>query len=341
MSLLVALSGCPIGDDESGDSADEVGGDEAAETLGDESETDDDETDESSTDESSDGEDDGSSSDNGSFDDGSESTGDSSTDDEVGDEETTGDPPPCWDESWSGDQLPATFFFDTTEFDDQTKGSCYDAADSREWRLRFVAPSTGSFRFDTSGSDFDTTLFVHEGECGEQELACNDNYIGLSSRLHLDLEAGEVVTVTVEGADAFAEGFAKLEISEFEPAECDWTNLSPSLPKIVQGDTTGLEDHFDSACGGAGAPEKLYRFVAPGPGVYSFDTFGSSFDTVLYVWELDACGEAAPFQCNDDAGFDTGSKLLLDLEGGQKVVIGVDGFGAGDFGPFLLNVEEL
>jgi len=45
--------------------------------------------------------------------------------------------------------------------------------------------------------------------------------------------------------------------------------------------------------------------------------------------------------CNDDAGFDLQSELFVDLNGGQKIMIVVDGFGPADFGQFLLNVEKL
>lgn len=347
----VALGGCPIGGEDSGEHGDEVGNDESRETDSDSGRPEDDteestdDTDDTGESTSESGEESTTETTESSSEDSESSTdtdtsGTESTDTDT-DTDTTGETPPCFDESWAGDEFPTFFFFDTTEFDDQVDASCTSAA-TREWRLRFTAPWAGTFRFRTHGSDFDTVLYAHPGECGEPELACNDNFNGLASRLKLDLEAGETITVTVEGAHAFAEGPGQLKVNEVPANPCWWTNIGPgNLPKTVQGNTGNFEDSFDSACGGFGAPEKLYRFVAPEDGVYRFSTEGSSFDTVLYAWDLAECGEVPPFVCNDDSGFDTDSTLLLDLDEGQKIVVGVDGFGPGDFGPFLLHVEAL
>jgi hypothetical protein len=247
------------------------------------------------------------------------------------------DPNRCWDDTWSGDVLPHVILGNTTDHFDMFTGSCGDGP-APNWELGFIAPWDGHFAFDTSGSSFDTVVYVHDGECGDKELACNDDFIGLDSRVVVELDEGELITVSVDGTGPFEQGLFTLEISEAVLPVCETEFVLPALPTIVLGDTSDADSQLASGCGGEGAPERLYEFVAPGPGSYRFDTFGSSFDTVLYA--LDEC-EEAPLACNDDADFDIQSELVLNLAGGQHVMIVVDGFGPGDAGPFLLNVEEV
>lgn len=244
----------------------------------------------------------------------------------------------CWDNHWEGDSLPAVILGNTIGLSHDFSGSCSAGLPSSDYQLGFTAPWDGTFAFDTAGSSFDTVLYIHRGVCGMPELECNDDFYGTESHVELELEAGEVVTVNVDGVDGFSEGPFKLTITEVIPPSCDTAFIIPNLPAFIQGDTSTAEDEFASGCGGIGAPEDLYRFVAPGPGTYRFDTSGSSFDTVIYTME--ECG-GPPYACNDDDNFDLQSELILELDGGEKVLLAVDGFGPGDSGPYLLNVEEL
>jgi hypothetical protein len=268
------------------------------------------------------------------FGDGDGDTGDGDGDYGEGDSD---DPLRCWDDTWAGDTLPHVILGNTIGRVDDSTGSCGIGL-APDYQLGFVAPWSGSFAFDTSGSSFDTVVYVHEGECGEDELACNDDFIGLDSRVVVNLSQGEIVTVSVDGTGAFQEGLFKLTISEAVIPVCDPQFIPPNLPTIVLGDTSGANSQLASGCGGDGAKEQVYQFVAPGPGSYRFDTFGSSFDTVLYV--LDECA-GPPLTCNDDAGFDLQSELVVHLAGGEKILVVVDGFGPDDAGPFLLNVQKI
>ncbi|MFO7561338.1 MAG: hypothetical protein R6X02_01740 [Enhygromyxa sp.] len=258
-------------------------------------------------------------------------------DGDPGDGDGDDDPLRCWDDTWSGGPLPHVILGNTLGLDDDSIGSCGIGA-APDYQLGFVAPWSGSFMFDTGGSSFDTVLYVHEGKCGEAELTCNDDFIGLDSRVVVELAQGEVITLSVDGTGAFEQGLFKLTISEAVVPVCEPEFIPPNLPAVVLDDTTGADSQLASGCGGEGAPERVYQFVAPGPGSYRFDTFGSSFDTVLYL--LDEC-DGPPLACNDDAGFDLQSELVVQLAGGEQVLVVVDGFGPGDAGHFLLNVAKL
>ena len=78
--------------------------------------------------------------------------------------------------------------------------SCGGGGDAApELVFRYVAPVTGSYRIDTFGSSFDTLLYVRSGDCGGRELACNDDDSGTDSRVRINLTAGEVVVIVVDG----------------------------------------------------------------------------------------------------------------------------------------------
>ncbi len=248
----------------------------------------------------------------------------------------SGDAGECWDLTSADGILPIVVSEDTSSFADDQLGSCgqFPAPD---YAFGFTAPFTGEFVFDTTGSSFDTVLYLDADECGD-ELACSDDFIGLSSKLVVPLVAGEIVTVVVDGFDANQAGPFVLTIDEYVAPVCEAELIAPTLPTIVLGDTTGAADQHAGGCGGQASPDTMYRFVAPGPGLYRFHTFGSAFDTVLYVW--DEC-EGPELGCSDDANLELQSEVVVELAGGQAVWVTVDGSDSAAFGPYQLNVQKL
>lgn len=97
----------------------------------------------------------------------------------------------------------------------------------------------------------------------------------------------------------------------------------------VLGSGTGA---FQSSCGGMGL-EQHYSFVAPYPGVFTFDTLGSAIDTVLSVNQTDCFG--TELTCNDDFG-GVPSHVEVSLVLGQQVTVRVDDYGGGG-GEYLLR----
>jgi hypothetical protein len=89
---------------------------------------------------------------------------------------------------------------DTTEGHDSFHTtSCGGAWTAADFTLLFTAPSTGTFTFDTVGSDYDTVLALLDGSCEGNEIDCNDDSHGLQSEVSVDLLAGQSVTVVVTG----------------------------------------------------------------------------------------------------------------------------------------------
>ncbi|MEQ1564576.1 MAG: hypothetical protein ABMA64_02975 [Myxococcota bacterium] len=116
-----------------------------------------------------------------------------------------------------------------------------------------------------------------------------------------------------------------------DPAACADGALGP-VPFTVGGTTVGHADTGPGTCGFGPSPEVHYTFDATADGTYVFDTFGSSFDTVLYV--SDACG-GAELACNDQSGGDQ-SQVAVELVAGQQVIVTVDGW-AGLVGDYVLS----
>ena len=107
-------------------------------------------------------------------------------------------------------------------------------------------------------------------------------------------------------------------------------------PQTLNVSTVGLpNDYSPQTCGFSNSSEYTWEFTAPAAGTYTFDTFGSNFDTVLYAQD-GACG-GAEIACNDDTG-GLQSEIVLNLVANQTVIIIVDGYSTGD-GDVVLNVQ--
>ncbi len=149
-----------------------------------------------------------------------------------------------------------------------------------------------------------------------------------------------------------------------DPTECE---AARDLTELVtqQGthtdSTVGLPNRIEPWCAPAGGtPERFLRFTAPDTGRFVVHTASAdtSFDTVLYAFSDCADPEGTSLGCNDDLTDNAGwvlpgdpselgedfaytSALSLDLEAGQEVIIGVDGYSDGEEGAFDIRVESL
>ena len=102
---------------------------------------------------------------------------------------------------------------------DRRFGSCSDFGAS-DITFSFTAPSDGAYTIDTTGSDFDTVLYILSGGCNGREIACNDDDPagGSTSALTVDLAAGEEIVIVVDGfvsilGGAPAEGMVSVNIA--------------------------------------------------------------------------------------------------------------------------------
>ena len=110
-----------------------------------------------------------------------------------------------------------------------------------------------------------------------------------------------------------------------------------AVPATESGDTTGasLEPGEPQPCGSIGST--VWYTVTPSQdGTIIFDTFGSTYDTVLAVHQGTSMGSLVLRACNDDS---TGlqSKVTVPVSAGVTYSIQVGGF-VGQTGPLTLNL---
>lgn len=138
------------------------------------------------------------------------------------------------------------------------------------------------------------------------------------------------------GMVCFAE-FVCVWAPELGPGDfsCIDQNLGGALGNAVAlGNTVGQGNDFTPGCVMSNAPDVQLVWTAPADGTYTFDTIGSSFDTVLYARE-DCVGPQ--LACNDDT-FMTQSQIMLDLVAGQSVLLVMDGWNMSS-GDYVLNIQ--
>jgi hypothetical protein len=103
---------------------------------------------------------------------------------------------------------------------------------------------------------------------------------------------------------------------------------------VATGSTGGQGNDFTPGCVMSNAADVAFVWTALIGGTYTFDTIGSSYDTVLYARE-DCVG--ATLACNDDT-VETQSEIVLDLAAGQSVMLVVDGWN-NSTGNYVLNIN--
>jgi hypothetical protein len=106
--------------------------------------------------------------------------------------------------------------------------------------------------------------------------------------------------------------------------------------RVATGNTSDGMNEITPSCAASRAPEHIYRWTPPASGIWTIDTFGSRYDTMLVVLRTCAGPELA---CNDDTpGFGTASRVSVSLRAGEAVLIVVDGW-ATSAGDYVLNIQ--
>jgi hypothetical protein len=84
------------------------------------------------------------------------------------------------------------------------------------------------------------------------------------------------------------------------------------------------DDVASTGCGGSGGRDLFFKVTLTKPEVYYFDTFTSSFDTVVRVYTK-ACalvgGGANPAACSDDICAGAQSQIALSLPAGESCIV--------------------
>lgn len=236
-----------------------------------------------------------------------------------------------------GSQLGVVAEGNTVSRSTLSMGSC-GGATSKDVTFQWTAPEAGRFEFTTSGSDFDTVLYVRDGACAGPELACNDDTAGVTSTVSLQLAAAQTVFVTVDGYDA--DGGYVLSVGR---GACRFTDLGSRLGgRVLHADSIGAPNNHAGSCGGGLGAEIVALWTAPADGEYRFSTEGTAdeVDTVLYL--LDAGCDGPELSCRDARNGSDGTHeadtLLRQMTQGESVAVVIDGRRGGDAGMVALHI---
>ena len=262
---------------------------------------------------------------------------------------------------------------DTTGLDNANSPGCQPNDGPEDvWVFAVGAPTPVCLR--TAGTQFDTVLYVREGDCQAGDLACNDDTADtVQSEVQIDALPGVPYFVFVDGF-ADAQGPYQLTI-QFAPCDqqpqdeiCDngedddldgpidcadddcaaFPACAPGLctnPLPIDREGPFFGSNLDAPanhaglCGGDAGSEVIYAFqIDDQPATVCLDTIGSTYDTVLYVRAGDCVGGAE--QCNDDIGFpNVQSQLEITTAPGTPYFVFVDAFDDENVGDYILNVR--
>lgn len=224
---------------------------------------------------------------------------------------------------------------------------------------RWTAPSSGAMTFGlvrSDDEDFDTVLTVWEGMALDDLVleAANDASVGvllnLESTVTFEASEGKTYWVAADGVfdetpdvvlrwtrdpenDAFAEGFEIGGPSGTTTGDIIFATVDP---------WSNEPDHG----GEPGGASVWWKWTPTADGPVTFDTFGSTFDTVLAVYVGDEVWEDGfPFptldlaliDSNDDAGGGSQSSITLEAVAGTDYRIAVANFDYRERGDIVLN----
>ncbi len=120
---------------------------------------------------------------------------------------------------------------------------------------------------------------------------------------------------------------------------CPAFDLGSATGEVATGSTAGGTNSLTPTCSySSSAPDVSYLWTAPADGTYAFDSFGSSFDTVLYALDYATMTcTGTSLGCNDDSS-GVQSSFRVTVTAGQKLVIVIDGYSSGS-GDYKVNIN--
>lgn len=214
--------------------------------------------------------------------------------------------------------------------------------------FRWVAPQSGAFRFDTEGSDFDTTLGVYIGASVDAlvVVARNDDISWeqsiYTSRVHFNAVEGRTYHIAVDGfgiSDFVDQGFVLLTWGPAAasvgsaPPNDDFSQaialnpLGASSGRLTTTNQRATRENSEPLhAGNSGGRSLWYRWTAPDRGLVTFTTLGSDFDTLLGVYTGAILSGLTEVAANDDIDwFQRRSQVTFQTSPGQLYHIAVDG----------------
>jgi hypothetical protein len=206
------------------------------------------------------------------------------------------------------------------------------------WYL-YTAPSSGEVTVSLLGSEFDTALVVYDtGDCYPKQddiIDENDDFGGfLQSQLTFQAVAGQQYLFEVLGYNSDEAGDGVLNVSGEEPPPPPVSNNNDCYEAMPIGEVTNLPfDTTDATLDGPHhcmySPNRWYCYTPSCTGEVTVSLAGSSFDTMLAVYDTCDCDDADDtlIECNDDTSESRQSEIVFDAVAGNQYLIEVGGYG--------------
>ena len=217
-----------------------------------------------------------------------------------------------------------------------------DVGGASVW-YQWTAPSSGLYTFDTFGSNFDTLLGVYTGSAVNalSVVASSDNAgTSAQSRVTFNAIVNTTYYIAVDGKSTGIDPGTGLPRSQTGFIQLSWSNLPPPVNdnfanaqviSAATGNVTGRntvsskEGGEPNHAGNPGGVSVWYRWTAPSAGNFTFNTFGSNFNTLLGVYQGSGLATLTEVTSNDDLGGLTQSSVTFNAVSGTVYFVAVDG----------------
>lgn len=239
----------------------------------------------------------------------------------------------------------ADLAFNTSTASFDGPGHCMTSANI--WYV-YTATVTGEVTISLCGSAYDTKLAVYSGSaCNptySRLLNCNDDACGWQSEVTINATAGSSYLIEVGGYGS-NKGQGVLNFI-YEPQQAYNDNCANALEI---GEVTNLAfDTTDATFDGPGlciqspCANIWYVYTASYTGEATISLCGSSFDTVLAVYDGAACypKQSDRLACNDDSDCGQQSQAVINVKAGNKYLIEIGGFNSQAKGPGVLTISS-
>ena len=200
---------------------------------------------------------------------------------------------------------------------------------SRSVWWRWTAPSNMSVTLSTDGSSFDTVMAVYVGTnvASLTSVASDDDDgVGSNSRVTFAATAGTTYRIAVDGYSD-ATGDIQLNVNPALNDAFSGCLVITGLVGVVSGSTRGATHQGGEPlhAGVSGAGSIWYCWTAPTNAPFTFDTTGSSFDTLLGIYTGTAVGGLTLVASDNDAGGRGPSRVMFNAVSNTTYRIAVDG----------------
>jgi hypothetical protein len=229
----------------------------------------------------------------------------------------------------------------TVNRSDTTRGTCVSGI-GNDIAFDWVAPYSDWYSINTTGSTFDTVLYLRDGTCSGTELACNDNANGgAQSEILYQFTENQRVAIYVDGR-ANDKGNVVVNAERITCPGGDLTGLSFPQTALT---TAGYPDSHVGACGKVtypAHPDRAFRYTPPTAGLYKFTATSTAFQPMIFVEQGPRCGGTL-LGCNTElvlgGSYRYPAEVIRKLPAGEPVTIIVDGADGSGF--FDLNVVRV